>query len=65
MQGLTRRLWSPGSRWHIGDLAWSRFQHVGREPEWPTSLWEHDGQVVAWAQRPGTRGARLAGRAPG
>ena len=34
---------------------------VGREPEWPTSLWEHDGQVVAWAwaQHPGTLDLRL------
>uniref|UniRef100_UPI003F493B8F GNAT family N-acetyltransferase n=1 Tax=Nonomuraea bangladeshensis TaxID=404385 RepID=UPI003F493B8F len=61
MQDLTRRLWSPESRWHIGGLAWSRLQHLGREPEWPTSLWEHDGQVVAWAwaQRPGTLDLRL------
>ncbi|MEU6711251.1 GNAT family N-acetyltransferase [Nonomuraea sp. NPDC046802] len=56
MQSLTQRLWSPASRWHVGDLAWSRFQHVGREPEWPTALWERDGEVAAWAwaRLPGT-----------
>jgi ribosomal protein S18 acetylase RimI-like enzyme len=49
MQSLTQRLWSPASRWHIGELAWARFQHVGREPEWRTALWEHGGEPVAWA----------------
>lgn len=49
MQALTQRLWSSASRWHIGDLAWSRFQHIGREPEWRTALWECDGEPVAWA----------------
>ncbi|GAA2077993.1 hypothetical protein GCM10009780_13590 [Actinomadura alba] len=49
MQSLSRRLWSPASRWHIGELAWSRFQHIGREPEWRTALWECDGEPVAWA----------------
>ncbi|GIG56372.1 N-acetyltransferase [Longispora fulva] len=48
MQGLAARLWSPRSRWHVGDLAWNRYLHVGREPEWATSLWEFDGEVVAW-----------------
>ncbi|WP_424187545.1 GNAT family N-acetyltransferase [Actinokineospora sp. G85] len=44
MQGLAQRLWSHRSQWHIGDLAWGRFQHLGREPEWPTALWEADGR---------------------
>lgn len=48
MQELVRRTWSPASCWHIGDLAWQRFQHAGREAEWPTALWESDGEVVAW-----------------
>ncbi|WP_156755246.1 GNAT family N-acetyltransferase [Actinokineospora pegani] len=48
MQGLAQRLWSHRSQWHIGDLVWQRFQHLGREPEWPTALWEVDGRVVAW-----------------
>ncbi|MGW5051677.1 GNAT family N-acetyltransferase [Actinokineospora sp. NPDC004072] len=46
MQELVQHLW-PGD-WHIGDLAWQRTQHTGREPEWPTALWERDGEVVAW-----------------
>jgi ribosomal protein S18 acetylase RimI-like enzyme len=50
MQMLTQRLWSRGdSRWHMGELAWFRYQYIGREPEWPTSLWECDEQLVGWA----------------
>lgn len=50
MQALAQRLWSPASRWHVGDLAWGRFEHLGRDHDhdWPTALWESDGQVVAW-----------------
>jgi GNAT superfamily N-acetyltransferase len=49
MQELTQRLWTPVSQWHIGDLAWGRFQHLGREREWPTRLWcDRDDTVVAW-----------------
>jgi GNAT superfamily N-acetyltransferase len=64
MQLLTRRIWSRAGQWHIGDLAWGRFQHTGREPHWPTVLWEGggevdgevDGEVAAWgwARLPGT-----------
>jgi ribosomal protein S18 acetylase RimI-like enzyme len=52
MQGLVTRAWQlrgPKVERHIGDLAWGRFQHVGREPEWRTMLWEDGGEVVAWA----------------
>jgi ribosomal protein S18 acetylase RimI-like enzyme len=49
MQVLTERLWSDTSRWHLGELVWFRFQHIGREAEWRTCLWEHGEQVVAWA----------------
>jgi ribosomal protein S18 acetylase RimI-like enzyme len=49
MQAAVQRIWSPTSRWHIGDLAWGRFMHVGREAEWPTALWTDDnGDVLAW-----------------
>jgi GNAT superfamily N-acetyltransferase len=48
MQRLTQRIWSAGSGWHIGGLAWSRFQHLGREPEWPTALWRAGPDVVGW-----------------
>ncbi|HUQ60508.1 GNAT family N-acetyltransferase [Lentzea sp.] len=49
MQRLTQRLWSHCANWHVGDLAWQRFQHVGRESEWQFELWERDGEVAAWA----------------
>ncbi len=48
MQDLAARLWSPASRRHVGDLAWERHQHTGREPEWPTRLWRSGGRTVAW-----------------
>lgn len=48
MQGLTQRLWSHDSNTHIGDQAWQRFMHTGREAEWPTALWTRDGEIVAW-----------------
>lgn len=55
MQSLAQRLWSPASRWHPGELAWLRLQHVGREAEWTTSLWYDRGRLVAWgwAKPPG------------
>ncbi|SEG91441.1 Ribosomal protein S18 acetylase RimI [Thermomonospora echinospora] len=55
LQGLVRRVWSPGCQYHVGDLAWQRRQHLGREGEWPTALWEQDGVVVGWgwAELPG------------
>ncbi|WP_051760102.1 GNAT family N-acetyltransferase [Herbidospora cretacea] len=55
MQELTSRLWFPGARWHVGDLAWGLRQHAGREHEWPTKVWRSDGEVVAWgwAELPG------------
>jgi ribosomal protein S18 acetylase RimI-like enzyme len=52
MQRLVQDAWAlRGPAWaqHVGDLAWGRFQHVGREPEWRTQLWEEDGRVVAYA----------------
>jgi ribosomal protein S18 acetylase RimI-like enzyme len=52
MQRLVQDAWAlRGPTWaqHVGDLAWGRFQHVGREPAWRTRLWEDDGHVVAYA----------------
>jgi len=52
MQALVVRAWQesgPPVSPHVGDLTWARFQHTGREHEWPTRLWEEDGDVVAWA----------------
>ena len=48
MQELVAKHWSLGSALHIGDLAWDRFQHAGREHEWPTQLWFEGDEVVAW-----------------
>jgi hypothetical protein len=51
MQLLVRDAWGlrgPGWTQHVGDLPWRRFQHVGREPEWRTQLWEEDGRVLAF-----------------
>jgi ribosomal protein S18 acetylase RimI-like enzyme len=51
MHELTEEQWrlDPSSaHTHVGDLAWGRFQHTGREPEWPTRLWEDGGQIVAY-----------------
>lgn len=52
MQWLVQECWTlRGPAWaqHVGDLAWGRFQHTGREPLWRTRLWEDDGRVVAYA----------------
>src|ERR1700752_611086 len=54
MQRLAQRIWSPASRWHVGDLAWDRFQHVGREAEWPTAIWDEG--AWGWIWLPGELG---------
>jgi ribosomal protein S18 acetylase RimI-like enzyme len=51
MQRLVQELWAlrgPASAHHVGDLAWQRFQHVGREPSWRTLLWQERDRVVAY-----------------
>jgi ribosomal protein S18 acetylase RimI-like enzyme len=51
MQLLVGDVWAvrgADSAHHIGGLAWQRFQHVGREPNWRTRLWEEGGRVVAY-----------------
>jgi ribosomal protein S18 acetylase RimI-like enzyme len=51
MQELAEDVWAlrgPDSAYHVGDLAWQRFQHVGREQSWRTRLWEEGGRVVAY-----------------
>jgi predicted N-acetyltransferase YhbS len=48
MQDLASRLWRPGARWHVGDLAWNRFQHIGREPERRTRIWADGDTVIGW-----------------
>lgn len=52
MQRLVQECWAlRGPAWaqHVGDLAWGRFQHTGREQLWRTRLWEDGGHVVAYA----------------
>jgi ribosomal protein S18 acetylase RimI-like enzyme len=52
MQAVTAETWAiEGSRapLHVGDIAWMRFQHSGREDEWRVRLWQEDGRDVAWA----------------
>ncbi|GII61106.1 N-acetyltransferase [Sphaerisporangium krabiense] len=49
MQELTRRVWSPASPQHVGDLAWGRFMYTPEIADWPIALWEDGGRVVAWA----------------
>lgn len=48
MQKLTQAIWSLESNYHIGDLAWQRYRHAGREDEWITAIWEMDDKPVAW-----------------
>ena len=59
MQALVGELWSlegPRVDNHVGDIAWMRFQHAGREGEWRIRVWEERGAPVAWAwiRRPDT-----------
>ena len=49
MQVLAQRLWSRASYHHVGDLAWQRFEHLGREPAWRTRIWRDGEAVVGWA----------------
>lgn len=48
MQKLTQAIWSLEANYHIGDLAWQRYRHAGRENEWHTAIWEVEGTPVAW-----------------
>lgn len=55
MQKLTQAIWTLEPNYHIGDLAWQRHRHAGREDDWDTAIWEMDGKPVAWGwiQKPG------------
>ncbi|MEO3820462.1 GNAT family N-acetyltransferase [Plantactinospora sp. B24E8] len=48
LYGFAQRIWSPGGRWHVGELAWNLGQVPDGRPEWPMALWEADGSVLAW-----------------
>jgi ribosomal protein S18 acetylase RimI-like enzyme len=43
------RLEKPLVRFHVGDLAWGRYAHAGREHEWRIRIWETDGRPAGWA----------------
>jgi ribosomal protein S18 acetylase RimI-like enzyme len=52
MQAVTSEAWrveGPHAPLHVGDVAWMRYQHAGREDEWRVELWQRDGRDVAWA----------------
>jgi ribosomal protein S18 acetylase RimI-like enzyme len=64
MQTLVGELWrleGPHVENHVGDVAWQRFQHAGREGEWRLRVWEEDGEPMAWAwiRRPATLGHEI------
>jgi ribosomal protein S18 acetylase RimI-like enzyme len=51
MQRLVQDVWAvrgEKSAHHVGDLAWQRFQHVGRDPSWRTQLWQEGEHVTAY-----------------
>jgi ribosomal protein S18 acetylase RimI-like enzyme len=51
MQALVQEAWrlgGPKNERHVGDLAWSAFQHAGREREWARRLWFDGGELVAY-----------------
>jgi ribosomal protein S18 acetylase RimI-like enzyme len=51
MQAVTEETWrieEQHAPQHIGDLAWMRFQHRGREHEWRVRLLQRNGTDVGW-----------------
>jgi ribosomal protein S18 acetylase RimI-like enzyme len=43
MQKLVQDAWrvaGPRVEWHVGDVAWGRWHHAGREREWKVELWD-------------------------
>jgi len=48
MQALVQRIWSPTSRWHIGDVAWNATSVDGADEAWRTAVWTDGGETVAW-----------------
>lgn len=48
MQNITQSIWPLDPNYHIGDLAWQRYRHAGRENEWITAIWEMGDKLVAW-----------------
>jgi len=52
MQAVTAEVWrieGPLAPQHVGDVAWGRYQHSGREHQWRVRLWQRGGRDVGWA----------------
>ena len=45
---FVQRIWTPDSRWHLGDIAWGLGLEPAGDPGSRMSFWEHDGEIVAW-----------------
>jgi hypothetical protein len=47
LQSLAQRVWSPNSRFHVGDIAWGRyFAEVATGPNLTCTLMEGDQHVI-------------------
>jgi hypothetical protein len=57
MQALVQRIWSPTSRWHIGDVAWTATSLDGAADAWRTAVWTDGGETVAWGWAEAADGA--------
>lgn len=45
---FTQRIWTPDSRWHLGDIAWNLGFKPEGDPGNPMAFWEHESEIVAW-----------------
>src|SRR5215468_6739510 len=45
---FTQRIYTPDSRWHLGDIAWDLGFEPGGEPDSRMAFWERDGEIVGW-----------------
>jgi GNAT superfamily N-acetyltransferase len=46
---FAQRVWTPDSRWHMGDFGWEFGLEPAGRPVWHRSLWGRGGDIVAWA----------------
>jgi predicted N-acetyltransferase YhbS len=59
MQALVQRIWTPSSRWHIGDVAWNATSLDGADGAWRSAVWTDRGETVAWGWAETDGGAHL------
>ena len=45
---FTQRVYTPDSRWHLGDIAWDLGLAPGGEPDSRMSFWAREGEIVGW-----------------